>query len=673
MSWKPYNDPLLDKLRTQQIVSGGTSTEPTPVGGDGITIAGGTYTAHVADVDGGRLVLSGGTAMFNPVSDIVTVSGSAVTLNPDTAYKIQATTQAVTLNANVPASGKWGLDGHAEIFVAGTGYVVTGSNVVLANALEPDAVNNCTVRFHDGIAIISVEDHVAGYIVVNGSTSGEGSLAYGIATSTNEYIAFDASLNGTTIDLSGSTASGEKHIVGNGYDATTITGSVDCGTSKFTVANLSLQDVVVGGGTMTLGDAYIPSGSTVAVSGGGLAIEKVTGNGGVIDLGGTLLFSPNIATTGAVTGVAIIGGSQNSGGGAIYAIYNAGSITRITISLTNCVLRDNNGVSGGAIYSGKNAACTITGCTFSGNVATYRGNAIYVTADTSLTIMGCTFEETQDIWIADGTTVSLAGSNATFAKVEGTGVLNIASGAILDLTGNTNATPIAPGGGITFAPGGATVLTGATAGVVDAQYSMDNVTLPAGAKLTNTAVVDLGGGRVTIGSSSFASGVTFSGASGTGVVTNGINISGGSVVSCTFTKNIGGGYDYGVMRVVGATLDNCVVSGNSSAGLGVHLMDNVTIKGGAYAQVLSMDKANSPSGAVAVTLEGDVAINTLHALFDLASRGGTVTISSGASINLTSSINPGGGITVLTGGCTVNGNVIPAGTYTSIDSNGQPT
>jgi hypothetical protein len=28
--------------------------------------------------------------------------------------------------------------------------------------------------------------------------------------------------------------------------------------------------------------------------------------------------------------------------------------------------------------------------------------------------------------------------------------VTIASGAILDLTGNTNATPIAPGGGITF-------------------------------------------------------------------------------------------------------------------------------------------------------------------------------------------------------------------------------
>ena len=68
--------------------------------------------------------------------------------------------------------------------------------------------------------------------------------------------------------------------------------------------------------------------------------------------------------------------------------------------------------------------------------------------------------------------------------------------------------------------------------------------------------------------------------------------------------------------------------------------------------------------------------NTIEKLVGYTSDAiGTVIISSGASINLTSSINPGGtgGITVLTGGCTVNGNAIPAGTYTSINSNGQAT
>ena len=253
--------------------------------GDGSTV-GGTAVGGGGGggvVPGYRLSDDGTSLNFNPVQPIVNVAGGSVTLVPDTAYKMYATTGAVTINANPPASGYWGLESHIELFVGSTGYVVTGSNVVLANALEPDSVNNCTVRFHDGIAIIAVEDHVAGYIVVNGSTSGEGSLYYGITTSTNDYVAFDASLNGSVIPLAGAVAEGEKHLVGNGYTETTLTGAVNCGTSKFTVANLSLQNVVVNGGVMTLGDAWIPSGSTVAVSGGGLAVEKVTGNGGVID------------------------------------------------------------------------------------------------------------------------------------------------------------------------------------------------------------------------------------------------------------------------------------------------------------------------------------------------------------------------------------------------------
>ena len=64
--------------------------------------------------------------------------------------------------------------------------------------------------------------------------------------------------------------------------------------------------------------------------------------------------------------------------------------------------------------------------------------------------------------------------------------------------------------------------------------------------------------------------------------------------------------------------------------------------------------------------------NTLNSVTGVVASD-TVTISSGASINLTSSIAPGGGIQVIGGTCTVNGNVIESGTYTSIDSNGMPT
>ncbi|MBQ4416255.1 MAG: hypothetical protein II868_01055, partial [Butyrivibrio sp.] len=214
---------------------------------------------------------------------------TTVVLSAGKAYEIHAVANnaKVLLTRENPVGGSrtFGLEGHAEIFVANTGYIQTGANVVLSQPLEPDTVNNCTLRFHDGKCIISVEDHIAGYIVTVASGSTVGSLPYALHDISDEYIAFDASLNGTTVDLAGATTyAGEKHVVGNGYAETIISGGITC-TSKTTFSNLSMDGVVASGGTMTLGDVYIPSGATVAVNGGGLAVEKVTGNGGTIDLG----------------------------------------------------------------------------------------------------------------------------------------------------------------------------------------------------------------------------------------------------------------------------------------------------------------------------------------------------------------------------------------------------
>jgi len=506
---KPIYDPLLGKMRTELTagagldISGGTISTITPpdgvpyVAGDGVAIDGATIYADLTGLD--RIEVDGGTITYNPLADIVTVSGSAVTLNPDTAYKIQATTQAVTLNANVPASGKWGLDGHAEIFVAGTGYVVTGANVVLATPLEPDAVNNCTLRFHDGLCIISVEDHVAGYIVVSATGTTAGSLPYGISSASQEYIAFDASLNGTTIDLSGSTASGEKHIVGNSYADTILTGTVDCGTSKFTVANLSLQDVVVGGGTMTLGDAYIPSGSTVAVSGGGLAIEKVTGAGSesVINLNGgetpaspalckcyggivsnvtitngNAVYGGGINITGGTTVIsdavisgchAGIEGAGGSGGGA--GIYAANAV----VSANNTLFTSNTtqGSFPGGVLMLNTGSAFFSSCTFTDN--SNPNGAFYLAGTASCTFTDCNIGD-QSINL-NGTSCKafFSGTNIDKRTVIGTGSVTLTSGAILDLIGNTNATPIAPGGWITFEAGGATVLYGEV-GSVSSMY-----------------------------------------------------------------------------------------------------------------------------------------------------------------------------------------------------------
>ena len=521
--------------------------------GSGLTLTGNVFAADVAAVGFG-MELAGGTASLARYRAVETVSGSSVTMQAGHAYKIYATSSAITLNTETIPDNFFGLEGHLEIFVSGTGYVVTGSNVVLANALEPDSVNNCTVRFHDGLAIISVEDHVTGYIVVSATGTTAGTLPYALTSATQEYVAFDASLNGATVSLSGSTANGEKHIVGNGYADTTLTGAVDCGTSKFTVANLGLNNVQVTGGTMTLGDVNIPAGSTLAVSGGGLAVEKVTGNGGVIDLGGN-------------------------------TVVGNGSFSEVTLS----------------------------GGTFASGTLNAVGGAVV------------------ELEMTSGTSMIFANSN-TVELVSGTSAnITLASGAILDLTGNTNATPFAPGGGITFASGGATVLY--SSGAVSGSYMMDNVTLLAGAKLTNTAVVDLGGGTGTRASClGFASGISIiSGAFRTS--------SGGFTINAT-------AYGGGVLTFPSGTsaFDSILSSGGFCYAGGEAYRATIYNRGGVVVNNggVANDFAVSSGGSLSVLSGGTANEPTINS-------GGSLVVSSGGTALLVTS-NTGAVVTVKEGG-----------------------
>ena len=472
-------DPIAGIMRTELKpgagidMTGGTISVITPpdgvpyVAGDGIAINGATV---MADLSAGYRteIVSGATIGQVRYMPIESVSGSSVTMLAGHAYKIYATSASITLNTETIPANSFGLEGHLEIFVAGTGYVQTGSNVVLANALEPDAVNNCTVRFHDGLAIISVEDHVAGYIVTVNAASGAGSLNYGLSTSTNEYIAVDASLNGQTLDLAGATTyAGEKHVVGNGYNETIISGGINC-TSKTTLSNLGINGVVVSSGTLTLGDVYIPSGATVAVSGGNpisLAVEKVTGNGGTIDLGKTRGYI-YAGVTASVSGVTITGGSAANGGA-------FGINETATLSLTDCVISGNTAsTQGGAIYGG--GKLNLIRTTVTDNVSPIvqiiaLKDAVFSssTITGSVTGLQCAAGQTVvenskiDTMILTGATLNLRGSNTfkriTKAESSDIGGIIVSSGAIVDLTGASNPTPINPGGGVTFAPGGATV------------------------------------------------------------------------------------------------------------------------------------------------------------------------------------------------------------------------
>lgn len=625
----------------------------------------GINTAVVAKQDaisaGYRMSLDGTTLNQKRYFDIESPTSATITLQAGHAYKITATNSSKTLDSEQIPANQFGLEGHAEIFVAGTGLIKTTSNVVLAQALEPDAVNNCTVRFHDGKAIISVEDHVAGYIVVSASGATAGTLPYALSTASNEYISFDASLNGQALDLGGATTyAGEKHVVGNGYTETILSGGINC-TSKTTFANLGMNGVVISSGTLTMGDVYIPNGATVSVSGGGLAIEKVTGvrSESVIDFGGTRIVTryipaivsncqlkngyiyPDYDLSYSITDCALTDFSTEQANVPAYAITNRGNA-----EFVRCLITGNTAYMGAVAAIHANCNITLTGCTFSNNSATYYKNAFDLNLNKgNATVADCSFTDAARNVSIDSASCTFSGTNSFAGIVIGgtASSLLIASGAIVDLTGNSNATPIAPSGTITFASGGATVKVGNS--MASSSYMMDNVTLPAGAKLTNTNVVNLGSANCTVSSGTTAS---VSGAT----ITSGFAPSRGgfanvlqgtlNVTDCTIT---------GCTAVIGAGINASAGTVNLS---GAIFSGNVETDIYGYAGTFTYINGGCTIGVIR---SGDTGANWIftgtNSIGKIETGSGAVVISSGASINLTSSINPGGGITFESGGATI--------------------
>ena len=686
--------------------------------GAGISIGGSTIAANVAAVGFG-MELEGGTASYARYRAIETVSGSSVTLQAGHAYKVYATSSAITLNTEEVPANQYGQEGHLEVFVSGTGYVVTGSNVVLANALEPDAVNNCTVRFHDGMAIISVEDHVAGYIVVSASGTSSGSLYYGLATATNEYISIDASLNGQTLDLSGATTyAGEKHVVGTGYTQTIVSGGIVC-TNKTTFSNLSMDGVVVSSGTMTLGDVFIGSGSTVSIGNGGLLIEKVSGEEGTIDLGGQgVVFSSGYGNGAKINGVTVSGGET-----ALRFLVGVGASECV---ISGCTLTKNIesgglvSAAGGAIqamYTGTKVKVVDT--VISGNTGTY-ANAASISHKAVLSFSGgCDISD--NCYLMTGGLIDIYGSNhfggkistnSNSVEINSNTKVTIHSGAIVDLTGNTNTTPIAPAAGITFAPGGAMIFYGDSSGHVLSSATISDVELGANVALGNNAnIVTTLSGDVYVNAGAnmsptftnicFYKPDNYTFAFLTKNATYRLN-------DCTIDGNIllasyssypnwatvelsntvdfkshsfrSGNASYGILHVMENTsMTTEKTSGNLVETIGTLIFDSgVKLGGVAVPQGTFHSASISYNGNL--SLNGAGSITGYSVLKNTITGLGSLSIASGAIVDLTGNtnatpINPGGGITVLDGGCQVITSAgttvsLAAGTYTQINNDG---
>ena len=468
---KYYEDPILGKGRAADVSGGTGGTEY--VGGFGIS-------------------LGGETISLARYRNIETVTGSSVTMQAGHAYKVVATTSAVTLNTETVPAGQFGLEGHLEIFVAGTGYIVTGTNVVLSQPLEPDSVNNCTVRFHDGLAIISVEDHVAGYIVISASGTSAGSLYYGLATSTNEYIAFDATTNGSACDLGGAVTNGEKHVVGNGYTDTILTGGVSC-ASKTTFANLAMSAAsIVANGSTELVDGHYAIDTvtgTASLMLGKDAILDLTGNTNAtpINPGGGITFTEGGATVYPSAGSASAAVISHSGAAnkiTFGAIKNDNTFELSTMSGGSVTTSHRIEVNSGGSFFARNvkivdsaggynclftdgfggAAVSLEGCTVSaaGYPVLLQGSG------TTLNLSNTVISATSATLISSDTLMNIKGTFRTNSYIRPTGgdgqvtnaVITISSGAVVDISERTNSTgtAIKPGGTLQVEAGGSATL-----------------------------------------------------------------------------------------------------------------------------------------------------------------------------------------------------------------------
>ena len=465
---------------------------------------------------------------------------SDLTVASGLSYKIKYTNDNphIITADTIPVDG-YGWDTHVQMFIKGTSSVVFQQPLILMDTLTPNAGHNLSIKWRNGQALVYVDDTNAGYIVVTASGTDNGSLNFGIVDPGTDYVIFAPALDGATVDagtaIFGSTATTltTLNVLGNGTDATTITGTIGATSGK----TINFQSLAIDGGTLsgagtqnlddvtllntTLGngtmlyDVEIPEGSTVTgdfIRAGDGAV--VTG-AGIIDMseaGSNRFINGNAATISGVT----TANADYSGNGAVLAAPRGGIVSATdatfqynhTVSsggvayvgsaasacFTSCSFIGNSAVNGGAVagrYAGGFAE--FTSCSFTDNSCTGRGGAVHAIDTATMVFSSCTFSNNsagvaaKDILVGKATVtvngctlsellcsagtdstdvsyVNLAGSNriSTYFKTYNgshTMDLNIESGTVVDLTGNTYTNVLYAGKGNIAVNGAMTIIT----------------------------------------------------------------------------------------------------------------------------------------------------------------------------------------------------------------------
>lgn len=243
------------------------------------------------------------------------------------------------------------------------------------------------------------------------------------------------------------------------------------------LSNGSNADVTISGTTFATShdDILTPPGTTVAFTGmnvlesavkgissgmglAGISDGSISGSGTVSLAGSTTAFT---AINAAISGITFTGATSDVTG----ALVGEGDLTLQNITVTGNTVSEAEG------------APAITGSTSAVSVP---HAAVEIGPESDFTISGGTYGTANDVLVSGysvsgvlGGTVSLTGKIFAFGSGNS---LTISDNAVIDMTGNTNSTAIAPGGDIIVGSGVKAVTTsGSTVNVTAGTYSEGSI------------------------------------------------------------------------------------------------------------------------------------------------------------------------------------------------------
>lgn len=329
-----------------------------------------------------------------PWMETIALAGSSIVVQPGRSYKLTATDGAIhTLNVVPLLSDTYGKNTYITIILDNTSAIQAVQPLVIMDALKPNAANNCVIKYRDGYARLYVNDTDYGYIVtVTGSGTTNGTLYYGLFSTTEDYILFShatdeadcvVSTGNSTIP---STTSSTRAITGNGKNTTIANFN---NTQLKTGKSLTFNEITIKNVSITAGTVYADN----------IVLNNVTASGGVLYLSNEITVIGTFINNGALNVTNGIIDGKNSGT-ITYGSNSTGINASTSLVLKNVSITGPSVTYCPVVMTGS-ANLTMINCHVSGVTnhitnrlqASYYGTTIVVQGTGTCSVSNCVFND----------------------------------------------------------------------------------------------------------------------------------------------------------------------------------------------------------------------------------------------------------------------------------------